>query len=207
MLRKLFSFCILSCGILLPRGFAAPIVVDPMASTFTGVEVADTVLNFSSTSPDVSGTLEQRVYQQTGGTLNFYYLLANNSSSALPVVRLTSSDFATFGVAVADLSIPVGGILPTEADRSAAGDIVGFDVFLLPGKNSAWLEISTSATAFGHTGTTEIIDFTGGIVGNLSTYSPIPVPEPLSLSLLAAGLAALGLLALCRARAREVVSA
>lgn len=177
-----------------------------MGSTFTGVELADTVLTFSTTSPNVSGTLEQRVYQQTGGTLNFYYLLGNNASSSLPIFRLTSSDFTGLGVAVADLSIPVGGLTPTEADRSADGSIVGFDVFLLPGKGSEWLEISTSATAFALTGTTEVIDVSNGIVGSLTTYSPTPIPEPLSLGLLAAGLAAVGLLALRRRETREGAS-
>lgn len=194
MLQKLLTLCVFTFGVLLPPGFAASLAVDPGGPGFTGTELADTgTLPFSTSSPNVSGTLDQRVYQEAGGTLDFYYLVTNSATSAQPVLRMTATNFTGFSLAVAFLSIPVGGIPPTEADRSIDGSTVGFDDFLIPGSSSAWLEISTSATAFALSGTTDIIDLSGDTVGSLTTYSPVAVPEPSS-AILTLGLTALFLL-------------
>ncbi len=198
MLPKLFALCSFSLAILLPSGFATTLTLDPGASGFTGTERADTgVIPFSTTSPNVSGTLDQRVYQEAGGTLDFYYLVTNSSSSNQPVVRMTATNFTGFSLAVAYLTIPVGGIPPTGADRSPDGSTVGFDDFLVPDNTSEWLEISTSATSFALTGTTDIIDLSGGTADGLTTYSPAAVPEPTSISLFVFGLAGFAIVGLC----------
>ncbi len=207
MLKNLFSISAFGLAISLPTAFASPIANNTaspvvLAGGFgmVGTQVADTgVLSFNS-SKYVSGTLEQKVFQEANGILDFYYLVHNNSSSIDNIGRLTTNDFTGFTTDVSYLT--TGGTAPTAADRSAGGDTVGFDFkgangnTLAPGSNSAWIEISTDATSFAFIGSSNVID---GGVASVTTYSPTAAPEPMSMSLLGAGLAGFGLLGLRRA--------
>jgi len=211
MLKKLFSISAFGLAISLPAAFAAPVtnggavpVVPAGGSSMVGTQVADTgVLNFT-TSQYVSGTLRQEVYKESSGTLDFYYLVSNNSSSVDNIGRLTTNNFAGFTTDVSYLT--TGGTAPTDSDRSGAGDTVGFDFkgpngnTLAAGTSSAWIEISTNATSFAFIGSSNIID---GNVASVTTYSPTAAPEPMSMSLLGAGLAGFGLLGLRRRSAKK----
>lgn len=213
MLKKVFSMSALGLAIFLPAAFATPIAnntgttVLAGGSGFTGTLVADTGVQAFNTSAYVNGTLQQQVYRESGGSLDFYYLVTNSANSLDNIGRFTTNNFTGFSTNVSYLSIPTGATTPSDADRSGAGDTVGFNFHdaggntLAPGASSAWLEISTDATAFAFTGTSNIID---GGVGTVDTYSPTAAtPEPMSMSLLGAGLAGFGLLSLRRRSAKK----
>ncbi len=205
--KLLFSISTLGLAILLPAAFASPLSnntastdVDINASGFTGTQVADTGALPFATSRNVNGTLDQQVYRESGGTLDFYYLITNNASSIDNIGRMTTIDFTGFTTAVSYLII-TNGIPPSGADRSPSGDTVGFDFkdrsgnnTLAPGASSDWLEIATNANAF-TTGQTFVID---GGTGSVQTYAPTATPEPMSMSLLGVGLAGSALLGLRR---------
>jgi hypothetical protein len=210
MLKKLFTISAFGLAISLPSAFASPITNGGATTSvaispgMVGTKVADTgVLSFSS-STFVSGTLEQQVYREAGGTLDFYYLVTNSASSKDNIGRMTTNNFAGFTTDVSYLLS--GGTMPTSADRSTAGDTIGFDFqvsgsnTLQPGTSSDWLEISTNATQFSLIGTSNVID---GGVGTVNTYSPTATPEPMSMSLMGAGLAGFGLLGLRRRAAKK----
>lgn len=188
MLKKLISISAFGLAIL-PAAFAAPVtnggstpVVPAGGSTMVGTKVADTGVIAFTTSQYVSGTLEQEVYKESNGMLDFYYLVTNNASSVDSIGRLTTNNFTGFTTDVSYLT--TGGTAPNDSDRSGAGDTVGFDFHgvngntLAPGTSSAWIEISTNATSFNFLGTSNVID---GSVKSVDTYSPTAVPEPSTL--------------------------
>ena len=192
MFIKFFAIFSLSLAITLPVASADPVIAAPGVS---GTEVADTgSLPFATSS--VSGTLDQQVYQEAGGTLDFYYVVSNSAMSLANIGRIAATNFTGFGTIVSYL--PSGNVAPTEADRSIPGDTVGFDFqaagvnLIAPGQLSDFVEISTNATLFALVGTTSISD---GGTATVTTYSPVAAtPEPVSINLLAAGLAGLALI-------------
>lgn len=212
MLKKFFTTSIFALAISLPAAFATPIAnntstaVAVNATGMVGTKVADTgVMSFTS-SQFVSGTLQQQVYREDSGTLDFYYLVTNDASSIDGIARLTTTNFAGFTTDVSYLTTPAGGTAPTGANRSPAGNTIGFEFqvgginVLNPNHSSAWLEISTNATEFNFNGISSVID---GGAANLTTYSPVATPEPMSMSLLGAGLAGFGLIGLRRRAAKK----
>lgn len=213
MLKRLLCSSAFTLTILLPAAFAAPLTDGAQVSvtlddpTFVGTELADTGALPFVTLSNANGTLEQLVYQEASGTLDFYYLVSNSSTSPENIVRITATNFTGFRVTVAFLAI--GGAPPTEADRSVAGDTVGFDFSgpnnpgVLPGSNSDWVEISTDATAFALSGTSNVIDRDGN-AGSVTTFSPITTPEPISMNLMGVGVAGFGLLGLRRRSAKKI---
>lgn len=208
MVKKLFALSSFCLTISLPNAHASALTTDSVvlavstnASDFLGTEVADTgVLPFVS-STSLSGTVEQRVYMESSGTLDFYYLISNSAASLGSIGHMTTTNFTGFSTGVSFLTIPIGGIPPSGASRSIAGDTVEFDFqglngdTLTPGASCAWLEISTNATLFALVGTTSVIDSTSATV---TTYSPVTMlsqaPEPMTVALLSSGLAAIALL-------------
>jgi hypothetical protein len=139
-----------------------------------------------------SGTVDSQVYldSKTGG-LDFLYQINNANTYEDAINRVTMTNFTGFSTAV-NYVTSSGSVSPFLADRSPAGDTVGFSFYtpntIVPNSSTYWLEIDTNATTYG-LGTTNLED--GGIA-TVTTYSP--APEPVSMGLLGFGFTALGLL-------------
>src|SRR5258708_4690683 len=62
---------------LIPNGTVSGTLLASLASPYS----------FSTTAGITSGTLYTAVYRETGGTLDFYYQVANNANSASAIAR------------------------------------------------------------------------------------------------------------------------
>lgn len=184
-----------------PGSTVIPGLVPP--GTLPGTLLATLVVPFSygTTAGTTSGFFTTAVFRESGGTLDFYYQIANNANSATSIARETDVNFGSFTTSTGfrlDGSFLSGGVFtngtvaPGTADRSSTGAVVGFSFpisgEISPGATSLVLEISTNATMF-TAGNASIID--GGsqtVAAFQPTGSVSQVPEPSSLLLLASGL-------------------
>jgi hypothetical protein len=155
--------------------------------------------SFATTAGTTSGTLRSAVFMNPTGTLDFYYQVANDASSATEIARETNTNFAgwtTWTGYRVDGSTVGGGFVdgtvdPITADRNSPGSVIGFSFFppdsekVNPGLASNVLVISTNATEY-TIGNASIID------GGTQTVQAFqPVPEPATLAMMGAGLIAL----------------
>lgn len=155
---------------------------------------------FNNASLVTSGTVMEAVYSDPteGGTLDFYYQVMNDASSASAIARVTASDFAGFLTAVGFRTDAVGPFVvgtvappPTAlADRSTNDQTVGFNFQppatgeISPGSTSVTLVISTNAKTF-TLGSFSLID---GGTQTIAGYQPAGmVPEPASMALIGGG--------------------
>ena len=168
--------------------------------TPTGTLLASLVepFSFSTTAGTTSGTLTTAVYRESGGTLDFYYQVANSANSATAIGRETNTSFAGvttwtgFRVDGSGVFVP-GTVAPVTADEEVSGSTVGFSFIppntakIMPGLTSNVLVISTNATLF-TVGNTAVID---GGSQTLAAFEPTQgTPEPATI-LLVGGLLAL----------------
>jgi hypothetical protein len=158
----------------------------PTVSAFSGTLVATYSMTFSNAAEN--GTVFEDVYQ-SGGVLDFYYKVTNNSSSKDTLSRVTVSTFVGFTTSVDYLLN--GGDAPTTATEQVAGNSVGFYDLIKPGTSSDWLEIATNAKAYNADGTIAVIDSVA-INFNNALAPSTSVPEPISLSLIGGGLLLMG---------------
>jgi len=172
-----------------------------------GTLLASTSVPFVDTLGTDSGTLVSAVYRETGGTLDFYYQVSNSLTAPNcggagqpacdPISRMTDTSFTGFATSLGfrtdggTFGPFVGGtVAPILGDRSAAGNVVGFDFSppvaakIQPGESSDVLVISTDATNF-TTGNASVIN--GGTM-TVASFEPAAVPEPGSMLLLSTGM-------------------
>jgi hypothetical protein len=162
--------------------------------------------SYTTTAGTTSGTIQSAVYR-VGGTLDFYYQVTNNASSATALAVLAPSDFTGFttdagyrtdGDTLAGTTFADGTIGPVTADSYGTdGSVIQFNFFppstnnpeVGPGDTSNVVVVSTNATAF-TAGDVAVIDSgTATVAGYQPTASG--VPEPASMGLLGIGLIAL----------------
>jgi hypothetical protein len=153
-----------------------------------------------------SGFIDSAVYDD-GGTLDFYYQVVNDASSATALARLTATDFAGFttmaayltdGSSLTGTGFADGTIAPETSDSNTDGSVIGFSFYpptgapaeILPGETSNVLIISTNAIAY-EAGNASIIDGGTDTVAAFQPVTPGTVPEPASLGLMGMGLIAL----------------
>lgn len=148
--------------------------------------------NFSFTSGSFSGMLTSKVWESDDsnpwGGLTFTYKLSNASSCTDSLGLFSLSGFKD---SLVDVNYSGSGIAPRTASRSAAGNEIVFGFFtrhgeetLLPGDTSAWLVIQTGCNTWG---VNQLVGMDAQDV-TATTFAPVAVPEPGTLTLL--GLAA-----------------
>jgi hypothetical protein len=148
--------------------------------------------SFVTSSGTTHGAIKTEVFRETGGTLDFYYIVFNAPDSAASVMREMDLNFSGWATSVAFRSdgsnVPGfvnGNIPPSSADRDISGATVGFNFGgVPPNQRSRVVVVSTDAFYFAPGST--MIDSSGP----LATFQPA-VPEPGSFVLLGGGLLAL----------------
>lgn len=192
--------CAASAGGPTPGNTVFPVDCTGMAA---GTLLADmsAVFTYSTTAGTNSGTIESAVYND-GGTLDFYFQVTNDPSSATALARLTATDFANFatdagfrtdGGILTGTTFVNGDMAPVTADSNVDGSVIGFSFYpptqpgpeIGPGQSSTVLIISTDATNF-TMGNASIID---GGTDTVQAFQPTSgTPEPASMGLLGLGL-------------------
>jgi hypothetical protein len=200
----LISLAILGCGVLGFTAVARAVIILPgqaEATTglgaFGGTKVGDTgSLPFTGINTVngivFTGSLDTQVYADSGG-LDFVYQLSNNSNSLDSIERVASSGFSGY-TTNADYIAGTGAASPFLVSSSTSGDVIGFSFLsgaaaILPGQTSDTLVIKTDAMAF----TNGSVSVSDGGIANVSSFSPVAVPEPASAAIAAFGFSALAL--------------
>lgn len=164
-----------------PSEFAFAGFVPPGTDAGTLMESRVAPFSFTTTAGTTSGTVTSAVYRNPTGTLDFYYQVANDPSSATELVRETISNFEGFQVSAAFQIHALGPFTEGNSPnyqlvvgRNATGSVVDFALLpaLAPGQTTQVWVLSTNATMFG-AGSFALID---GGSQTVPSYQPVRDP-------------------------------
>ena len=145
--------------------------------------------SFTTSAGITAGVLKTEVFRESGGTVDFYFIVFNTPTSAAALTHESILDFTGWNTSVAFRSdgsqVPGfvdGNIAPLSAGRDFSGATIGFTFDpISPNERSRVVVVSTNATNF--VGGRAMIDGSGP----LDTFEPA-TPEPDSLVLLGSSL-------------------
>jgi hypothetical protein len=207
----------LSACTFLPIAAQATALVVPLAPAFSadtdlngttaaarpelaGVVLADVLTPFSFSG--INGTVQSRVVRESvAGTLDFYWKTnVTDSSSDLGVRTFRLDQFGVANLTDADWRADgVGTAAPDFARLFSATTVpsggINFGILngVAAGASSRFFFLHTSATDFAQTGRFDLMSTGPQLQSSVySTFAPSAVPEPTSLAMAVAGLAALG---------------
>jgi hypothetical protein len=199
----LITIAVLSAGILSAR--ATPLVLGQNAAGpananfFGGTLLAS--LSTPVATPTFTGTARSAVYQNAGGTLDFYYQFFNSGPDDIGRLSFFNYDnFTTDVYNIVDGSLIGAGFVngTVDSDQADRGlnpvfNSIGFDYqagMFTPGTTSLALVVRTNATAYA-AGTFSVID---GSTSTTPSFQPVAAGVPdnaNSVLLLASGLLAI----------------
>lgn len=175
---------------------------DDFTGQTAGALLASEITSFSISGAE--GTLDSAVYEELGGTIDFYYQV-NVTTATDPILfnndfgltgYTTDIGFRIDGASLTDAGFVNGTSIPDSVFR--ATDRVAFDFTVTPiaaGQSSTVLEIKTDATTF--TAATALVSNNSEESSDLATFGPFgPVattPEPASILLVGGSLFAITL--------------
>jgi len=173
----------------------APAETTPGTDTFAGLTpVADESFTITaydqSSNPRFTATVESRVLEEPSGTLDFAYQVTNDVSVGEPdsIEFVTLTNYSKF-TTDADFVAGTGNVAYKDIQRASA--VGGFQISMdyspvanniANGDSTDWVLIKTNATSYDNNGTTNLQD---GATASVASFEP--VPEPISLGILAVG--------------------
>lgn len=140
--------------------------------------------SYTTSAGTNTGTIISAVYADGGGTLDFYYQVVNDPTSATALARETSTNFFGFitnaafitnGSSLGNVFVD-GSHEPVTVDSNLDGSVIGFSFYpptdpsseIGPGTASIVLIISTDATAY-TVGSATVIN---GGTGSVKAFAP-----------------------------------
>lgn len=225
MTRRLLLTCF-SLGLILSThtGHAVPLppgsTVPLPGTTFAaepqlgGVVQVDEVIPFSfgAYGGTVSGTVQVRVVRSDlDGTVDFYWRVFNDATSAGPITAFRIGDFVDLFKNVNWRIDGLGDNPPTAALRFSETDFPGGEHYvnflfehnfiLNPGTESKFFFVDTEAQYYARTAFYDLTTLENlNISPSYQTYAPAPIPVPGTLLLFGSGLMGIGLTAWQRKR-------
>lgn len=191
---------------LAPGGFITPlpgssIALEPqLAGSVVEDEVRIVEGTFTTSGNPFKVEIQDRVVHSVDGTYDFYYRITLTTKPDIYPLVVSRDGFAGFTTNVGWRTDGLGDVEPSDAFRTADGDIVSFSWGFgdVPqGSQTRFFYVDTDAIAYAETATGRIDlspSFSENGYATFSTFAPA-VPEPETYVMLLVGLGLLGFVA------------